>query len=465
MTAARDALSIDMLQQQIARAYPDRRTSSDGTVASAQHHAQNPHSDHEANKDGYVLAVDFTHDPQHGFDSYVWADYMAGLAPGASKPDTRIQYIISNRRIWNADISPEKWRPYHGDNPHDMHVHISLKDSKKLYNDTSAWNIGPTMAANADAPAAVDRPVLRKGSTGDDVRRLQQLLGVTVDGDFGPDTQRAVIAFQKANKLAADGGVGPYTWRELQKRPVVVSSTPAPNDIDRIVSSSKLQQVNWHERGIAPPGYLKGMARMYATMLRKLQAGDRAAVEMARQDKDDLRDDALTWYRTRFNAAGMRNDAAGIDTLRHLFVLMIGLGMRESSGRYCEGRDRSAHNVTATTAEAGLFQMSWDASSSTAILGRLLEAYQGSEPGLADVFKEGVHCSDSDFQVYGTGDGAVFQKVAKNKPAFAVEAAGVGLRNIRTHWGPINRREVELRPEADEMLKQVEKSIGLNAVA
>ena len=36
----------------------------------------------------------------------------------------------------------------------------------------------------------------------------------------------------------------------------------------------------------------------------------------------------------------MRNDVSGIDTLRHLFVLMIGLGMRELSGRYCEGRDQ-----------------------------------------------------------------------------------------------------------------------------
>jgi len=38
----------------------------------------------------------------------------------------------------------------------------------------------------------------------------------------------------------------------------------------------------------------------------------------------------------------------------------MGLGMRESSGRYCEGRDRNANNVTSDTAEAGLFQMSWD---------------------------------------------------------------------------------------------------------
>ena len=46
--------------------------------------------------------------------------------------------------------------------------------------------------------------------------------------------------------------------------------------------------------------------------------------------------------------------------LRRLFVLLMGLGMRESSGQYCEGRDRSAHNTSADTAEAGLFQVSFD---------------------------------------------------------------------------------------------------------
>ena len=53
----------------------------------------------------------------------------------------------------------------------------------------------------------------------------------------------------------------------------------------------------------------------------------------------------------------MDNDAAGVDTVRHLFVLLIGLGMRESSGKYCEGRDKSASNRSAETAEAGLFQL------------------------------------------------------------------------------------------------------------
>jgi len=55
------------------------------------------------------------------------------------------------------------------------------------------------------------RPVLRTGSVGPIVTELQQRLGITADGAFGPNTRAAVLAFQKANKLAADGVVGPLT--------------------------------------------------------------------------------------------------------------------------------------------------------------------------------------------------------------------------------------------------------------
>jgi hypothetical protein len=36
-----------------------------------------------------------------------------------------------------------------------------------------------------------------------------------------------------------------------------------------------------------------------------------------------------------------------------------------------------------------------------------------------------------------------------------VEAAAVGVRMLRTHWGPLNSRAAEIRPEADALLQQV----------
>ncbi|MBQ7153207.1 MAG: peptidoglycan-binding protein, partial [Clostridia bacterium] len=46
---------------------------------------------------------------------------------------------------------------------------------------------------------------IRKGSKGDDVRKLQELLGITADGFFGPITKAAVVAYQSVNGLKADG--------------------------------------------------------------------------------------------------------------------------------------------------------------------------------------------------------------------------------------------------------------------
>lgn len=57
---------------------------------------------------------------------------------------------------------------------------------------------------------------IKKGCKGDEVKTLQTLLGVAVDGDFGPKTEAAVIAFQKSHGLVADGIVGDKTWAALQ---------------------------------------------------------------------------------------------------------------------------------------------------------------------------------------------------------------------------------------------------------
>ena len=47
------------------------------------------------------------------------------------------------------------------------------------------------------------------------VERIQKVLKVTADGDFGPKTRAAVVSFQKAHHLAADGEVGMDTWHAL----------------------------------------------------------------------------------------------------------------------------------------------------------------------------------------------------------------------------------------------------------
>ena len=61
-----------------------------------------------------------------------------------------------------------------------------------------------------EVPATV-----RRGDNNCTVALLQQKLGIHVDGQFGPQTEKAVRAFQKAHGLTVDGIVGPQTWAAL----------------------------------------------------------------------------------------------------------------------------------------------------------------------------------------------------------------------------------------------------------
>ena len=57
--------------------------------------------------------------------------------------------------------------------------------------------------------------LLKNGSKGDNVKKLQEKLGVEAIGTFGPKTEAAVKAWQKANGLKDDGIVGDGTWSKL----------------------------------------------------------------------------------------------------------------------------------------------------------------------------------------------------------------------------------------------------------
>lgn len=65
--------------------------------------------------------------------------------------------------------------------------------------------------------------MIKSGSRGAQVRTLQRLLnailkaGLDVDGDFGPATKTALVAYQSARGLEVDGICGPASWKRLLK--------------------------------------------------------------------------------------------------------------------------------------------------------------------------------------------------------------------------------------------------------
>jgi hypothetical protein len=206
------ALSCRQALKDATTTWPDRKRESDGIMGDPAHQARK--SDHN---DGN--AFDLTHDVAHGVDCRVLSRLVMR--------DARVKYVIFNREIFKTYKPAEGWRPYTGSNPHNHHMHVSIKTESRDDVSPWPWSAGvpdgaaipnqPVVAAGAPAYPGV---VLRQGSKGPSVSAVQQRLkdlgfNLGVDGDFGSGTLREVSAFQQQKGLGVDGKVGPTTWRAL----------------------------------------------------------------------------------------------------------------------------------------------------------------------------------------------------------------------------------------------------------
>ena len=310
------------------------------------------------------------------------------------------------------------------------------------------------------------RRTIEKGDEGEDVAMLQKSLGVLYsDGDFGSITDTWVRAFQAACDLDVDGIVGDATWAEVDdlnsRKRTGEERLPKElaDQIYELAENSEITEYEWPDRGMTPPGYIAGMALCFAYAV----GLDDDATNVMRKAQGNADKDALAWYEPEFSRLGMSNKTAGNDTLRHLFVMMIGLGPRESSARYCEGRDLSASNVESDTCEAGLFQTSWNIRSGSSAIEPLLDDFWDNPNGFLPEFKENVEATENNLNSYGSGDGVRYQWLSRFCPLFHVMVTAVGMRTLRQHWGPINRREVTLKKEADDLLRAVQELVEASA--
>jgi len=92
-------------------------------------------------------------------------------------------------------------------------------------------------AALADDPgpaaeASGASVTVRMGDRGPAIERIQRRLGLSADGVFGPQTNRAVRRFQRRKDLTVDGIVGTQTRRALRLRPFSEESVRSPGRSD-----------------------------------------------------------------------------------------------------------------------------------------------------------------------------------------------------------------------------------------
>ena len=279
--------------------------------------------------------------------------------------------------------------------------------------------------------------------------------------------RRAVLVVSlglSAVALAAAGPVGPAPVAPPTSGEDVAA-------IQKIAGQSQCATRQWKARGRAPRTYVEGVALVYARAACHPERAEVQAVS-APANMSATNDDGLAAYQAEFKALGLRNDVAGPETLRHTYALLIGLGMMESSGQYCEGRDVSQCFTTAESAEAGLFQTSYGARRfAKPVLDDLFVRYSADQSACRlTEFKGAIACKirtshnpscpTATSDVAGTGPGADWQGLSKTCPAFATEYAAVLLRKHggqkKGEFGPIRKKQVELRPECDGMLREVE---------
>lgn len=230
--------------------------------------------------------------------------------------------------------------------------------------------------------------------------------------------------------------------------------------IIEISANSALSSFDWpqgHHR--VARGFTKGMALAFARTYCKLLAGDPIAVETAGPIVEDPEVDSLYRARAKFAEAGLSLQGTPADILRKVYVLLMGLGVNESDGKWNEGRYMKDDFAEHDSAEAGIFQTAYGITYKHENAQRLYASYRGKTDAWLPVFQEGVPPNPAGLVNWGDGPGVEFQQLSKYSPTFAAEMAALRVRTKPGHWAPLRDHYVMITAVAEQMFRDVQAEI------
>lgn len=257
-----------VLLDEVNREHPGRDKSSDGWIGDRAHWLtgapEKGGSKHNPNGHGSVDARDV--------DSSA-LDMARFVACAIRHPSVR--NVIYNRKIRSKGYSGglAVAYAYHGPSPHTEHAHVDVEMTIRQETDGRAWGyfrggakpvVVVPVSSKSSTPVKpgpkggmTRMPVLRRtGTVLAATRTLQRALvrlgfpAGAVDGKFGPNTDRAVRAFQGRYRLGVDGIVGPKSWVALVQallvhagQHVTVDGSFGPATLAAVVAFQKTRKI------------------------------------------------------------------------------------------------------------------------------------------------------------------------------------------------------------------------------
>lgn len=194
-----------------------------GIIGDHSHAVANPPEDH----------MPYSHTPWPGAQPYPYVlaiDLMTTNVAVANRiiaaKETGILPCLKYMNYTNAagEVEHISWEP--SENEHASsdagHIHLSFRTDHVMCTHANGFDpfvdgsTGPTAPTMTGDDMLTHWPTIQQGSTGARVRVWQGILEghgyvITIDGDFGPDTDNKTRRFQTDKGITVDGQVGPQT--------------------------------------------------------------------------------------------------------------------------------------------------------------------------------------------------------------------------------------------------------------